>query len=1089
MPKRIVWWAVFVFVAAPWGMAVEHLMRFADVSQTHIVFTFENDLWLVPIEGGKAHRITRAAGNEIFAKFSPDGKRIAFTGEVDGGDDVFVMDLDQGGLTRLTFHPARDLVVDWHPNGKEILFRSRRGASMGGAQLYSVPITGGMPKLWPLDRCGLASLSPDGTSIAFNRISREFRTWKRHQGGTAQDLWFGDLETGTFSRGTTFEGTDSFPMWAEDGVYFSSDRKHGTLNLFKMDPATREISQLTDYDDYDVMFPSLGGQSIVFHRGGSLYLLNRPDGSVHKVAIETPTDGLPMRDEFVDPVRAAGAFGLSPKGARAVFDIRGDIVHLPVDEGIAYNLTGSPGTREKNPAWSPDGGSIAFWSDRTGEEELCLADPHDRSSWKVLTEGNQGFRAQPVWSPDSKYLLYHDKFMRLNLLDVDTLEVSLIDQGEYDDGWYRWGIQEYVWSSDSQWVAYSKLEQSGYGSIFLYSLKQSKIYRVTDTMTEDWCPSFSPDGKYLYFLSNRTFAPIMGRVDQNHIFLNLARPYVLILKDGEPSPFVEEDRFDADLSAKPKGMNGNGDAAETPTVEVSVADFVRRIVAAPVPAGNLFRLEAVPGGFLYLKRDKPVFIKYQEVTDSTRDTDLDLYRFALDADEPQLLLKGIAQYHLSQDGKKLIYKSGRLFGVVDADKPAKLGDGKLDLSQIHIKVDKHQEFLQIFNEAWRVQRDWFYDDDMHGVNWRKVGEKYRKLVPLCGTREDLNFLIGEMIGELNAGHTYVGGGDVERAPRAQTGLLGVDLDCQSARYPRIERIVPGNNWDDSGRSPFEAPGCPVTEGDYLLAIDGVEIQDNVYRLLEQKADTLVEVTFNDQPTFDGAQKTLIKTLASERQLRYRDWVDRNRATVAEKTKGMVGYVHIPAMGEDGLIEFAKSFYPQYYKDGMIIDVRYNGGGFVSKQIIDRIERQVNSVMQPREGKTSPIPERTFHGHYVLLINADTGSDGEIFSDAWQRRGFGPIIGKRTWGGAVGIEPHQDLMDGGVTTPPQFGEFSLDQQWIIEGRGVEPDIEVDNLPADVVNGVDTQLDRGIDELLEAIAKDPRELPATPDYPDKSKATLK
>jgi len=1073
---------IFSFALLSSAFAESHLMRFADASKDKIVFTYEGDLWLVAIEGGIAKRITRSEGSEVFAKFSQDGKKLAFTANYDGGSDVYVMDVNGSNPLRLTYHPARDMVLDWFPDGKSVLFRSTREYPSRAQRLYKISVDGGLPEKLPVDRAGLASLSPKADKIAYNRNNREFRNWKRHQGGTAQDIWVGSLKNKDYQKITKFEGTDNFPMWYDNAIYFSSDRNDGTMNLYKFDLASKEIERLTTYKDFDVKYPSLGKDHIVYQYKETTHLLNLADGNIKKIEIEIPTDATLTRDSFIENSRFTGGFGLSPKGNRVLIDIRGEIVNLPADEGVTYQLTNASASREKNPVWSPNGKMVAFFSDKSGEEELYVTDPKGSGEWRQVTKNGSQFRTNPIWSPDSKHIIFHDKSMKLNLVDIKTGKVSVVVQGEYDDAWERWGIQDYGWSPDSKWITYSKMEQSMYESIFLYSLTSKKTFRVTSEMTQDWSPSFSLDGNYLYFLSNRTFNPIMGFVDQNHIFLEMAKPYIVILKEGDPSPFLPKNDSDNSKEKKAEDRSKN--------VEISTNNFELRTIAAPVKSGNLFRLEAVKGGFVYLRKIKNEFLKYQSVTDATTSKNLNLYKFDISKEKSSKLIEGLSQYHLSVNGKKIIYKAGSKFGVVDLGK-AKVGDGSISLRQVHIKVNKHQEFLQIFDEAWRVQRDWFYDIEMHGINWQKVKEMYRPFVHYCGTRGDLNYLIGEMIAELNIGHTYIKGGDRKNAPRISTGLLGAEFSVQKNSWPRIERIISTNNWDNSKRSPFFQPGCPVIVGDYILAVDGIKIEagDNIYKYLQNKSGKVIEITYSSKPDMKGAKTYLLKTLRSERALRYGEWVTNNRNYVDEKTNKDVGYVHLPGMMENGLIEFAKAFYPQYYKKGMIIDARYNGGGFTSKQIHDRLERTINAMMKPREGKPSPVPERTFGGHLVLLINRDTGSDGEIFSEAWKERKIGPIIGQRTWGGAVGIEPHQHLVDGATTTPPQFGEYNVRKEWIIEGHGVEPDIVVINMPKDVLAGKDSQLDKGIEIILNRIVKQPKPVFERPAYPDKSKASLK
>ena len=1076
-------------------------MRYADVHQDKIVFTYEGDLWLASTGGGDARRITSDNGLETWAKFSPDGSKIAFSAQYDGGNDVYVMDTGGGSPTRLTYHPARDRTLGWFPDGKRVLFRSRREYPSRAEMVYAVSTDGGMPVKLPVDRAGLASLSPDGTRIAYNRISREDRTWKRHQGGTAQEIWLGTLGAGDFKKITDWVGSDNFPMWVGNAVYFNSDRAHGTLNLFRHDVATGQVTAMTDYADYDVKYPSAGPGQIVYQYGEQLHLLDLATGETRAVPIRMPSDRVRMRPEFVKVSPRSGSFGLSPSGTRVILEARGEILNLPAEDGEPINLTAAPGSREKNAAWSPDGRWVALISDKTGEEEIYLVDQKGTSPWKQLTKGGLGFRMQPVWSPNSKWLIFSDKFMRLNLTDTTTGETTVIAQGDYDDAWERWGIQDYVWSPDSRWIAYTKMEVSMNDAIFLYSLDSQQTHRLTDEMTQDWSPSFDPEGRYLYFLSNRTFSPIMGAHDQNHIFLEMARPYIVLLSTDEPSPFapkdseeaVEEDEDATDKDATDEDDKNDKDDEKEKAEDEEVKTRIdldgltrRTLVADGVPAGNYFRLEATGDGFCYLKKDDPEFLKYQAVTDGTGGS-LDLYHYDVSEAETTEVLGGIANYHLSADGKKLVYRAGRRYGVADAGKKASVGDGEVKLDDVRVRVDRNLEFLQIFDEAWRLQRDWFYDPGMHGVDWDATRTKYRTLVPDCGNRADLNYLIGEMIGELNIGHTYVYGGDnASGAKRVGTGLLGAEFEVDAGHY-RIAQIVPGVSWSPRERSPLDEPGCPIAVGHYLLAIDGAPVTaaDNIYAFLQNKRGKVVTLTYNDRPTAEGSKTHRVKTLGSERAIRYRAWVNGNAAKVAEATGGRVGYLHIPDMGAGGLVEFARAFYAQYYKDGLIIDERYNGGGFTGDMIIDRLERKVWAMTQPREGKSLPNPERTYHGHFAVLINEDTGSNGEFFAEAIKRKQLAKVIGMRTWGGSTGMEPHQDMVDGGGVTPPQFGLYGLDGTWPIEGHGVDPDIEVQNMPGDVLSGKDTQLEAGIAYLLERIAAEPTAFPPRPAYPVKKK----
>jgi len=1080
MKKLFVSCLVMLFACALPLLAAEadgRLTRYADIHGDAVVFTFEGDLWRVPASGGVAVRITRHPGGEFIAKFSPDGSKLAFTASYDGGTDVYVMDAEGGEPMRLTYHPGGDYVLGWTPDGENVLFRSRRSFPYH-ERIYTVSVKGGMPVELPVDRAGLTTLSPDGKSIAYNRITRERRTWKRYQGGMAQDIWMGSLEKGDFHKITDWKGTDNFPMWQGDAVYFTSDRKYGTLNLYKYDVKTEAVTALTDSKTYDVKFPSIGPGAIVYQFGPDLMVLDLASGRTRTVPIRVNSDRIFMRPDYVDASRNHKTFAPNHDGSALLLEIRGEVVSIPAEEGVPVNLTETSASREKDPAGSPDGERVAFLSDKTGEEEVYLVDS-EGGAWKQVSEGGKGFRMKLVWSPDGKNLLFTDKFMRLNLLNTETKKITVIDEGPLDDAWERWGIQDYVWSPCGRWVAYSKMEENGNESIFLYSLDPGTITRVTGTFTTDWSPSFDPHGRYLYFLSNRTYEPIMGMVDQNHVFLDMCKPYVVLLKKGAVSPFS----LNVDKEAEaPEVTVGKA-------IGIDLTGLERRTVAtAGVPAGNYFRLEAIDKGFLYLAKSEPEFLKYQKVDDTTGGA-LELFAYDLGEKKVNSAMKGIANYHLSADGKKMAYRAGSKYGIVDAGSKASVGDGSVNLSAVQILIDYEKEYFQIFDEAWRIQRDWFYDANMHGLDWDAMREKYRKLVPQCGTRSDLNYLIGEMIAELNAGHAYVYGGDTgSNGPRVPTGLLGADFDTpEGAAYHRFARIPQGTSWDASESSPLAEPGCPIREGDYLIAIDGEEVPaaENIFEHLIHKSGSEITLTFNGKPSPEGAKEWKTKTLRSEYSLRYREWVESRRRMVDAATDGRIGYIHIPGMMENGLIEFAKAFYAQHLKEGLIIDVRYNGGGFTSQMIIDRLERKMWGLTQPREGGTLRDPERVFHGPIAVIINEDTGSDGENFGECVKRKGIATVIGMRTWGGSVGIEPHQDLVDGGAVTPPQFGSYGFDRDWIIEGVGVVPQIEVQNMPSEVLQGVDSQLKAATTLLLTKLKNDPPPMPVRPDYPDKSK----
>jgi tricorn protease len=1061
-------------------------MRFADVRGDVVVFTYEGDIFKGSIRGGEAYRITSDKGEERYAKISPDGKWIAFSGEYDGGIDVYVMPITGGEPKRLTYHPAPDLVLGWTPDSQNVLFRTRREYPFRGEQIYTVNINGGNEKKLPVDRGGLASLSPDGKYIAYCRLSGENATWKRHEGGDAQEIWMGSLETHNYKVIAPWRGIDNYPMWYKDGIYFLSDREKGTMNIFRYDVKSGEVRAITHYDDFDVKYPSLGDGNIIYQYKEKLQIINLETETIIPLSIRIVSDRVKVRGDYVDPAENTGTFGLSPDGKTFLLESRGEILTIPVEKekGLPKNLTNTSGVREKNPAFSPDGKWIAYISDKTGEEEIYLIDAQGEKPPKQLTTGNKGFRMNLVWSPDSKYILFHDKYMKLNLLDVASGKIEIVDVGEYDDGWERWGIQDYVFSPDSKWIAYTKKMANSNEVIYLYSIVEKKSYPVTTDLYENFSPSFDPKGRYLYFLSNRSFEPIMGVVDQEHIFLNTTKPYLALLSKNEPNPFAVS--FDEKTEKKEEKTDSKDKkATNEPQSKIDPVGIMERTFAVEnVEAGMYFRLEATEDGFLMLKEEEPVFENcYTVVTDKTADK-YNLLSYNLKEKKISDGIKNINNYHPSADRKKVVYKSDKKFGVIDANGKGNVGDGAIDLSSAKFKIDFKQEFSQIFNEAYRIERDWFYDKNLHGVDFEGLKNRLAEYIPECGTRSDLNYLIGEMISELNVGHTYVWGGDLKaESKRANVVLLGVDLDF-SENYPKIAKIYQPEEVDPEIKPPFY--GTFVKEGNYIIAVDGRETKTdtNFYSLLENR-NKVVEVLVNDKPQKEGAKKVLVNPIRNEMALRYRVWVDENRKKVAKLSDGRVGYVHIPDMQEEGLKEFARTYYSQLDKPAILIDDRYNSGGFTGDMLIARLERKVWAATQPREGKPSLNPEKGCYSHLALLINEDTGSCGEFYATAFKMKSLGKVFGMRTWGGAMGIEAHQDLVDGGTVTPPQFGLYSLDRKWLIEGRGVDPDVEIQNMPKDVLEGKDEQLETVVNYLLDKVKEDPKEVPPPPPYPNKAR----
>lgn len=1064
------------------------ILRFPDIHQDKIVFVHAGDLWLVDSQGGIARRLTSDAGLELFPKFSPDGSLIAFTGQYDGNTDVYLILAEGGEAKRLTYRPGfenmsdrfgyDDMVLDWHPDGKRILFRSARESYNSWFQnLFLIGKEGGFPQSLPLPEAGLTSFSPDGSKIAYNRTFRNFRTWKRYKGGLAQDVWIYDLEKNTIKRITDYEGTDTSPMWHQDRIYFVSDRDK-TANIFCYDLKTEQTKKITEHADFDVKWPSLGPESIVYENGGYLYVLDLQTEKSKKISVQIPDDKVLTRPEFVSAKDQINDFGVSPGGERAVFEARGEIFTVPVKKGNTRNLTNTSGSREKNPVWSPDGKWIAFMSDRTGEDELYVISQDGKSKETRITTDGHCFRFTPVWSPDSKKLLFADKELKLYYVRVDDKKVVLIDSTK------NWEIRDYCWSPDSRWVAYAVPGKNQMSSIFLYSLDDAKIHRITSDFTDDSGPAFDPKGKYLYFFSNRDFNAGMGNFEANFVYNEMTKIYVVTLQADSLSPFAPESDEVESEEQKEKKDKGNKDEEEKKSstvdkIKIDLEGIEKRVVAFPTDPGNYWGLRTAEDKIFYLSSPS------WTLTGGKPGPQNALHVFDLKERKDQILLSPVDSYDLSSNGEKLIYQSGSQFGIIDAQPGSpKVGDGALNLDRMEMKLDRGEEWAQVFDEVWRRERDFFYAPNMHGVDWELMRTRYGEMLPHVAHRTDLNYILGEMIGELCCSHTYLAGGENTSIKVVNTGLLGIDwkADTVSGFY-RVGKIYPGQNWKEDLRSPLTEPGVNVKEGEYMVAVDGklLRYPTNPYSLFENTVGKTVALTVNSKPSAEGGREVVVKPIASEYELRYKNWVEGNRMKVDQATEGRVGYIYIPDMGGGGLNEFAESFFPQVKKEGLIVDVRYNGGGFVSEMILERLRREVIGMGCSRNTADYTHPDVAIYGPMVCIANQYSASDGDNFPYFFREYGLGPVIGRRTWGGVVGIRGFPPLLGGGYVTVPEFAPFSLQGQWIMENHGVDPDIEVDNLPDQVILGRDPQLEKAIEIVMKKLEEEPKKLPQRPPYP--------
>ena len=1103
----VAWPAASPGAAETDATSATRLLRFPTLSRDSIAFVYAGDIWTVARSGGLARQLTSDPGLEIFPRYSPDGKWIAFTGQYDGNRDVYVIPAEGGVPKRLTFwadtgHPAEragpnNMVIGWTPEGKRILFRSRHQAWEDRAgRLYTVGLERGLPEPLPMPEGGLAAYSPDGRRVVYNRIWTNFRTWKRYRGGMTLSLWIYDLAGNRLEPLTENDSNSTEPVWIGDRIIFDSDRDK-TFNLFSVDPGSKKVTKLTDHKDYDVRWASGGPDGVVYENGGDLYLYDIAAAKSAKVVVRVPAERPAARPGFVPLAEKITEFGLSPDGKRALFVARGEVLTVPAEKGNTRNLTNSSGAHERGASWSPDGKWIAYLSDRTGEEEIWI-EPQDGSAAarRVTTDGHC-WRFGPVWSPDGKRLAFADKDQRLYWVDALGGKVTLADQAKEAE------INDYAWSPDSRYLAYSKQHPDQMRQVYLFAIETGKVTRLTSEMNDSRTPVFDPGGRYLYFFSDRDLSAGVGAFDFSYVYDNVTRIYAVTLRKDLPSPFApESDEVQVGEPGKEAGATepaskekdagkekktgGKAAAKEVAPIRIDLDGIEDRIVAFPMEPGTLSHL-AASASFLYYMTGPAPTLGGGDDDGAPKGV---LHAFDLEKRKDAVLISGVGGYDLSADGAKVIYAADKQYGILDAKPgaaPAKAGDGVLKLDAMSMLLDPPAEWRQIFDVTWRLERDFFYVPNMHGLDWPAMKTKYGALLPHVAHRNALTYIIGEMIAELNIGHAYVGGGDFPKTKTVPIALLGADyaLDKATGRY-RIERVLQGQNWIEARRSPLTEPGVDVPEGSYILKVDGVDLKspDLPDDLLQNKTGGTVTLTVNSRPDDRGARQVKVRPLEDEEQIRYFDRIETNRKKVEKATEGKVGYVHIPNMGGDGLNEFVRQYYPQIRKQGLIIDVRNNGGGFVSELILERLRRVLAGMGNSRNGGVTTYPAQVFYGPLACLINHYSASDGDIFPYFFKKYGLGPLIGTRTWGGVVGIRGYSPLVDGGYVTRPEFGTYGIDSQWVIEGHGVDPDIEVDNRDDLVVQGRDPQLEKGIEVVMEQIRKSPKTLPPVPAPPVKN-----
>ncbi len=1047
------------------------LFQYPDISATQITFVYAGDIWIAPKTGGVAIKLSSPKGNEFMPKFSPDGKTIAFSGNYNGNMDIYTIPVEGGTPKRITNHPMSDKLLDWTPDGKNLLFTSsRKSGRQRFDQIYTVPISGGLPKLLPIPYGEFGELSPDGKTLAYTPRTRLFRTWKRYRGGMATDIWLFNLKDYSSQNITNEAANDELPMWYGKKIFFLSDRgKNERFNLWSYDTESKKMEQHTFFKDFDVHFPSIGSSDIIFEAGGRLYVLDLVSNKYNEVKIKVVTDNItliPVRKSVKGYLKNAT---ISPHGNRVVAEARGELFSLPAKEGAVYDLTNSSGVAERYPAYSPDGKKIAFWSDKTGEYELTIINTERRNEQKTITHTGGKFKYNLYWSPDGKKIAFVDNTMRIRIYDFNKGKIIDVDKGLF---MYEGNLEGFSvsWSKDSRWMTYSRGLGNQHNAIFIYDYKKGITHQVTSGFYSDFNPVFDPNGKYLYYLTKRTFNPIYSSVDNTFIYPNATNIAVAPLTEKVASPYLAKNDSVKTDELNKKNNNKKKKKEKSEDVKIDFNNFESRITLVQVSPGNYGELSAVEG--------KPVYVHYPKAGIMDGKSAIKYYDFK--EKKEKTIVDGASVYKISADGKKMLVIKGRGLYIVKVQPKQKLKK-KLPTSQMAMTIIPREEWNEIFTDAWRMERDFFYDPNMHGVDWEGVRKRYGSLIKYVVTRGDLNFLIGEMIGEISSSHTYKGGGDMEHSKQIKSGLLGIDWAVKNGHY-LIKKIIRGAAWDVNGRSPLAQSGLKVHEGDYILAVNGtpINISKAPYEAFEGLANKTVELTINNKPSFEDAWKIYVKPLGDETHLRHAAWVEANREYVTKLSNNTIGYIYVPNTGVEGQSELFRQYLAQIDKKGLIIDERFNSGGQIPDRFVELLNRKPLAFWAVRDGENWKWPPYSNFGPKVMLINGWSGSGGDAFPDFFRKLKIGKLIGLRTWGGLIGISGVPSLIDNGYLTVPTFRMYNPDGTWFKEGHGVDPDIKVVDNPTELAKGTDPQLKRAVEEVMNELKNLKNPFPKQPPY---------
>ena len=1107
--------------ASPLGVDAR-MLRYPDVSATQIAFVYAGDIWVAPKSGGLAMRLSSPKGEESFPRFSPDGSLIAFTGNYDGNSDIYVVPASGGLPKRLTYHGEPDRMLEWYPDGKSLLFATSRTSEKDRFnQLYKIPAEGGLPEKLPVPFGEFGAISPDSKTLAYIPISVDFRTWKRYRGGMNPAIWLFDLQSYAAKNITGNDAANSQPMWHGSVLYFLSDRDpNKRANLWAYDTGKGTFRQVTFFEQFDVHFPNIGPEDIVFENGGRLYVLNLTTEKSNEVQIQVLTDRATLKPRVEEVSKSIRSWDISPSGKRVVLEGRGEIFTVPAEHGVVRNLTRSSGVAERYPVWSPDGKFIAYFSDRSGEYELMIRNADGTGEEQVRTKLGAGYRYRPCWSPDSKKLAFIDQAMRMFLCDLEKKSTIQI-------GKQLWLYQDslsgfrFNWSKDSRWIVFPQDLPNRHTAIAIYDLQQAKLHVVTSGYYKDDSPVFDPDGKYLYYRSGRDLNPLYSDLDSTWIYTNTAQLVAVPLRKNVPSPLAPRNDEEGEKE-KPKEKAEEGKKPQPPEpperkkdepriapaqepkpdakpeelaakkegapddktkkvermprpLEIDLEGFESRAVVLPPKAGRFDDLAALSGKLLYRRLARA----------GSGDERSSLRYYDLEKREEKMILEEVDDSVVAAKGEKILVRRKTDYAIIDSKEGQKF-EKKVPTSPLEMVVDPAAEWKQIFTDAWRLERDFFYDPNLHHVDWNAMRQRYGSLLENAVTRWDVSYVIGELISELNASHTYRSGGDVENPPQRGVGYLGVDFALNGGAF-QIQRIIEAAPWDAEVRSPLRQPGIDVKEGEYLLAVNGMKLDTTAEpcAAFQGMADKPVFLTINKTPQLEGSREVLVQTLSSEARLRHLAWIEKNRKKVAELSRNRIGYIYVPDTGRLGQTELVRQFRAQFMKQGLIVDERFNSGGQIPDRFVELLSRKNLNYWGVRDGRDWRWPEVAHTGPKAMLINGWSGSGGDCFPFYFKNAGLGPLIGTRTWGGLIGITGTPALIDGGGVTVPTFGIYSTKGEWIIEGHGVDPDIAVVDDPSLMAKGGDPQLERAVQEVLDALKKNPPEVVRKPEYPMRAK----